>query len=76
MSRKEAFNSFTVAAFKESMKGIYTTSVNSGTLDECPMVYKPIEEIVSQIHDTVEIVKVIKPIYNFKASDEPRKKAK
>lgn len=76
MSRKEAFNSFTVSAFKESMKGIYTTSVNRETLDECPMVYKPIEEIVSQIHDTVEIVKVIKPIYNFKASEELRKRVR
>lgn len=76
MSRKEAFNSFTVSAFKESMKGVYTTSVNSGTLDECPMVYKPMEEIISQIYDTVEIVKVIKPVYNFKASDELRKRVR
>lgn len=58
------------------MKGVYTTSANSGTFDECPMVYKPMEEIISQIQDTVEIVKVIKPIYNFKAGDEPRKKVK
>lgn len=76
MSRKKAFDSFTVSAFKESMKGIYTTSVNSGTLDECPMVYKPMEEIISQIYDTVEIVKVIKPIYNFKASEELRKRVR
>ena len=51
------------------MEGIYTTSVNVSTIDESPMVYKPIGEIVENIKDTVEIVKIIKPIYNFKASD-------
>lgn len=76
MSRAEARQSFTVSAFKKSMEGIFTTSVSVDTLDECPMVYKPMDEIVSQIHDTVEIVKIIKPIYNFKAGDEPRKKVK
>ena len=76
MSRAEARQSFTVSAYKESMQGIFTTSVGSDTIDECPMVYKPMEEIVSQIKDTVEIVKVIKPIYNFKAGDEPRKKVR
>ena len=67
MSRAEARQSFTVSAYKESMKGIFTTSVDSDTIDECPMVYKPMDEIMSQIKDTVQIVKVIKPIYNFKA---------
>lgn len=76
MSRAEARQSFTVSAYKESMEGIFTTSVGSDTIDECPMVYKPMEEIISQIQDTVEIVKVIKPIYNFKAGDELRKKVK
>lgn len=72
MSRAEARQSFTVSAFKKSMEGIFTTSVGNDTLDECPMVYKPMEEIVSQIHDTVDIVKTIKPIYNFKAGDQPK----
>lgn len=72
MSRAEARQSFTVSAFKKSMEGIFTTSVSADTLDECPMVYKPMEEIISQIHDTVDIVKIIKPIYNFKAGDESR----
>lgn len=76
MSRAEAHQSFTVSAYKESMEGIYTTFVGTDTLDECPMVYKPMEEIISQIHDTVDIVKTIKPIYNFKAKDQPKKGVK
>lgn len=51
------------------MVGIYTTSVNSDTLDECPMAYKPIESIIENVGDTVEIKKIIRPIYNFKASE-------
>ena len=50
--------------------GVFTSSVNGGTLDECPMAYKPIESIVNNINDTVEIIDIIKPIYNFKASSE------
>ena len=49
------------------MKGIFTNSVNRGTIDESPMAYKPIEAIVNNIQDTVEIIDVIKPVYNFKA---------
>lgn len=70
MSRIKAKNTFTVSEFKKQMKGIYTTSVNSDTLDECPMAYKDMEDIVKNIGDTAEIVKIIKPIYNFKAGDE------
>ncbi|MDD6098300.1 MAG: RtcB family protein [Oscillospiraceae bacterium] len=70
MSRSEAKESFTVSEYKKQMKGIYTTSVNSGTLDECPMAYKSIEDIVNNIGDTVEINDNIKPIYNFKAGVE------
>jgi hypothetical protein len=51
------------------MDGIYTTSVNEETIDEAPMVYKPMEEIIEHIKDTVEIEKIIKPIYNFKANE-------
>ena len=50
------------------MAGIYTTSANLSTIDESPMAYKPMEEIVALIEPTVEIERVIKPIYNFKAS--------
>ena len=67
MSRAEAKETFTVSEFKKKMSGVYTTSVNQSTLDECPMAYKPIDEIVDHISDTVEIVSQIKPIYNFKA---------
>lgn len=70
MSRTAAKNAFTVSEFKKQMKGIYTTSVNSETLDECPMAYKNMEDIVDNIRETAEIVKVIRPIYNFKAGEE------
>ena len=68
MSRSEAKQSFTVNEYKKQMEGIYTTSVGRGTLDECPMAYKPMEAIVENIGPTAEIVSVIKPVYNFKAS--------
>ncbi len=69
MSRTSAKNTFTVSEFKKQMKGVYTTSVNSETLDECPMAYKSLVDIADNIGDTAEIVKVIKPIYNFKAGE-------
>ena len=70
MSRSAAKESFTVSEFKNQMSGIYTTSVNKDTLDECPMAYKGMDDIINNIGDTVEVVKVIKPIYNFKASGD------
>ena len=70
MSRSEAKNHFTVSQFKKEMEGIFTTSVSADTLDESPMVYKPMEEILSQIGDTVEVQKIIRPLYNFKAGRE------
>ena len=72
MSRSAARESFTVSEFKKQMKGIYSTSVCSGTLDECPMAYKGMEDIVNNIGDTAEIISIIKPIYNFKAKDEDK----
>ena len=69
IGRMEAKRRFSVDEFKESMDGIYTTSVGEETLDECPMAYKPMESIVNNIGDTVDILKVIKPVYNFKASN-------
>jgi RNA-splicing ligase RtcB len=69
MSRTQAKKTFDLEEFKKSMKGIYTTSVNKDTLDEAPFVYKPIQEIIDNIKDTVEIIQTIKPIYNFKAGD-------
>lgn len=69
MSRIQAKETFTMEEYKESMKDIYTTSVNEETLDEAPMVYKPMQEIIDCIGDTIEIERIIKPIYNFKASE-------
>lgn len=66
-SRASARSSFTIEEFKESMKDIYTTCVTENTLDESPMAYKPYEIIMKDIEDTVEIINIIKPIYNFKA---------
>lgn len=68
-SRRDAENSFTVSEFKKQMEGIYTTSVSQDTLDECPMAYKPMEEILTNISDTVCVERIIRPIYNFKASE-------
>ena len=70
MSRRKAKESYTVSEFKKQMAGIFTTSVNAQTLDECPMAYKGMEDIVENIGDTAEIVKVIRPVYNFKAGEE------
>ena len=70
MSRSAAKSSFTVSEFKKQMEGIYTTSVNRDTLDECPMAYKGMDGIVGNIDDTVEIDRIIKPIYNFKAGGD------
>lgn len=67
MSRSKAKEVISLEEFESSMKGIFTTSVGQSTIDEAPMVYKPIEEIVTSIADTVEIVSIIKPVYNYKA---------
>lgn len=69
MSRTQAKSTFTVSEFKKQMKDIYTTSVNKETLDECPMAYKDMSEIVKNVAPTADILKTIKPIYNFKASE-------
>ena len=69
MSRRAAFNALSMEEFKREMEGIYTTCVLPDTLDESPMAYKSMDEIVSQIGPTAEIVERIRPIYNFKAAD-------
>lgn len=66
-SRSQAFKNLSLDEFKKEMEGIHSKSVNRTTLDESPMAYKPQEEIISQIGETVKIDKAIKPIYNFKA---------
>lgn len=69
-SRSKAKELFTVKEFEQEMSGIYTTCVNRSTLDESPMAYKRIEDIVDNIGDTVDVIGVIKPIYNFKAGGD------
>ena len=68
-SRSQAESSFTLSAFKNSMAGIYSSTVSQDTLDECPMAYKDPQTIISAIGDTVRIEKQIRPIYNFISSD-------
>lgn len=69
MSRRKAREMISLEEFKSTMEGIYTTSVNKATLDECALAYKPMDEIIDNIQDTVEILDIIRPIYNFKASE-------
>lgn len=69
MSRKDAFEKLSMQEYEEQMEGIYTTCINRRTLDEAPMAYKPLNEIVEQIKPTAEIVCQIKPLYNFKATE-------
>ena len=69
MSRGEAKDAVSMKEFTSSMEGIYTTSINESTLDEAPMVYKSAEEIQHLVVDTIDIERIIKPIYNFKASE-------
>lgn len=68
LSRSAAKATLTVEEFEKSMEGIYTSCVGRSTLDESPMAYKPFEEIKNAITDTVDIERIIKPIYNFKAN--------
>ena len=75
-SRTQAESSFTLSAFKQSMAGVYTSTVSQDTLDECPMAYKDPQTIISAIGDTVRIEKQIRPIYNFKSSDRFTSKKK
>lgn len=69
MSRNVARQVLNIEDYEKSMNGIYTTSVNEQTIDEAPMVYKPMEEILEYIKETVDVEKIIKPIYNFKANE-------
>lgn len=69
MSRTKAKESLSMQEYKKEMEGIYTTSVNEATLDEAPMAYKSIDDILDVIKESVTVIQVMKPIYNFKASD-------
>ena len=67
MSRTKAKEQLSMEEYKEAMKGIYTTSVSESTLDEAPMAYKSLEDIIDVITESVDVIEVIKPVYNFKA---------
>ena len=69
MSRSQAFQNISLDDYARSMQGIYTECVNEETKDESPMVYKPKDEIIRNINDTVSVVNVIKPVYNFKEAE-------
>ncbi len=69
MSRRAAKEELNLADYKNAMEGIYTTSVNENTLDEAPMAYKSLNDIIDLIRESVDVIDVMKPVYNFKASD-------
>lgn len=69
MSRMKAKDTLTMDEYRRSMQGIYTTSVCENTLDEAPMAYKSLADIIDVIKETVDVIDVMKPVYNFKASD-------
>lgn len=69
MSRMKARETLNLEAYRKTMEGIYTTSVNESTLDEAPMAYKSLDDILDVIRDSVDVIEVLKPIYNFKASE-------
>ena len=69
MGRAEAKRTLNLSDFEKVMNGVWSTSVNANTIDEAPMVYKPIETIIENVRDTVDIIDIIKPLYNFKADN-------
>ena len=69
MSRTKAKNTLTLEEYRSTMAGVYTTSINENTLDEAPMAYKSLDDIIDVIRETVDVIDIMKPIYNFKASE-------
>ena len=74
MSRTKAFATLKMEDYKNAMEGIYSTSVNKDTIDESPMAYKSMDNIITNIEPTAKILKIIKPIYNYKAAEERKKR--
>lgn len=68
LSRSKAKQQISMEEYTDAMEGIYTTCISTSTLDECPQAYKPVEDILNNINDTVEVVEIIKPVYNFKSN--------
>ena len=71
MSRGKAREVLSVDEFREQMSGVYTTTVSEETIDEAPMAYKSLSDIIDVIGETVDIIEVMKPVYNFKAAEAP-----
>jgi RNA-splicing ligase RtcB len=69
LSRTRARNTLSMDEYQACMRGVYTTSVNPKTLDEAPMAYKSLHDIIDVIRDAVDVIDIMKPVYNFKASD-------
>jgi tRNA-splicing ligase RtcB len=69
MSRTKAKETFDLNTYQKTMEGIYSTSINKSTLDEAPMAYKAIENIIADIRNCVDIIDILKPVFNFKAAD-------
>ncbi len=70
MSRKTARDTLSLDEYQKAMEGIYTTTANLETIDEAPMAYKRMEDIIDAIREAVDIVEIIKPVYNFKAAEK------
>jgi RNA-splicing ligase RtcB len=68
MSRSKARDVIEMDDYRKSMEGIYTTSVSTATLDEAPMAYKSLEDIIDVIEESVDVIEVLRPIFNYKAS--------
>ena len=72
MSRMKAKDTLDMEEYKKAMEGIYTTSVSAGTLDEAPMAYKSLSDIIDVIEESVDVIDIMKPIYNFKADGDEK----
>ena len=70
MSRTQAMKSLSMDEYRKTMEGVYTTSISEGTLDEAPMAYKSLEDIIDVVAESVDIIEVMKPVYNFKAQED------
>ena len=69
MSRSKARETLDLEAYRATMAGVYTTSVSEQTIDEAPMAYKSLNDIIGAIRESVDVIEILRPIYNFKASD-------
>lgn len=70
MSRTQAMKSLSMEEYRKTMEGVYTTSISEGTLDEAPMAYKSLEDLINVVAESVDIIEVMKPVYNFKAQED------